>query len=185
MLRKLQNRLTKYSVLAFMLAIICLILLISGWPGEKWTPYTTTLAILLLTSSVLIQGYGFFEARHFSREGALQVYQSMARVITELRTLAETLHNEYGRTIEGRRRYDRDKRYRRLLREFANIKMRCKDYRLEQKLRKIIEREKAAAKYLPLADRKKFPSSLENADVDIREYILKRFPRRSEEIENG
>lgn len=184
MLRRFRNKLTKYSILGLILTIVCIILVFTDRPGDVWTPYLIALAIIFFTGSIFLQGYGIYETRRFSREDAFQAYTAMAQAITGLRTLAETLHNEYGHTTQGHHKYQQDKRYKRILRDFARIRQKCKDYEFDKKLRTIIEHEKAAAKYLPAAGIKQFPDSLENADRDIREYFIRRFPQKNPGIEN-
>jgi len=178
MFGSLRNRLTKFAVLGFVLAIVCLTLSITGWPNEGWALYLTVFAITLLVGSVFLEGYGVYEARHCAQEDALEVYQTVTRLIMELRALSGVLHKEHGHTPEGHRRYDRDKRYRELLNQFAKVKMRCRDHRLGRKLHSLIEQEKLVAKYALNTSPDKLQGSLETTEQDIKNYVDKRFRSR-------
>jgi len=180
MLGSLRNRLTKFATIGFALAFACLILGVTIQSIEGSTLYLTIFAVTLLVASVFVEGYGVYETRHFLKEDALEVYQTVTRLITELRTLSENLHKEHGHTPEGRRRYVRDKRYRKLLNEFARVRMKCKDYRLGKKIQSLIEQEKLSAKYAINTDAELSLGSLETTERHIRNYIDKRF--RSREV---
>jgi hypothetical protein len=182
MLRGFWNKLTKYSIIGLALFIVCVAVSCTGRTGDAWVPVVVLLAVLFFIGSLFLQICGIRETRRFTREDALRVYRSLAQTVSELRVLSVTLHKEYGRTMQGRREYSQDRRYKAIERKFTLIRKSCKDYELDKKLAIIIRREKAAAKYLSPAGMAKYPDNIEYAERDIREYFLRRFPREDIEM---
>jgi len=171
MLGSLWNRLTKFSILGFAPAIICLTLGITRWPQEGATLYFLSIAIVLLIVSIIIEGYGIYKARHFFREDAQEVYERVRQLIMDLRTLAPELHKEYDGMNQEHQRYIRDKRYKKLTGEFDKVIRRCNDNRLRHRLHTLIENEKLMAKYRLTGHKLEFKGTLENSDKDIISYI--------------
>jgi len=181
----LLNRLTKCSILLLVAAVICVALAVAVWRDVAFEPYCFGLAILLAACSVVCEGYGAYESRRFVKKDALGVYQATVGLLTQLRTLGEALHGEYGYTPEGLRKFVRDERYRRLMKELTRVKAKCRDFRLGRKLRKVIEMEKLATLY-SIGPTIGIPGHLERADRDIRDYIDQNFATRgSPALQNG
>lgn len=99
-----------------------------GWAKGEGAVYLTVFGTTLFGGGVFVEGYGIFKTLHFPREDALGVYRKVTLLIGELRALALILHKDYGHTPEGHRRYSRDERYKRLMQEFTQARLRCSDY---------------------------------------------------------
>jgi hypothetical protein len=171
--RSLWTRLTKFSILGFVLAIISLIL--CSWLEAGLTLYFVLFTIILFIASIYIEGYGIYKTRKFHREDAQKVCQRVTRLIIELRTLAQVLHKDYSDMPKKHKGCAGDKRYKKLIKEFSQAKLQCSDYRLEKKLHNLIEKEKLLAKYGINTNEYKFHGTLDSVNQDIRDYIITRF----------
>lgn len=108
----------------------------------------------------------------------------MTQLIMELRALAPILHKEHDDLPESSRRYTRDERYKKLMSEFAQVKLKCVDSGLRKKLSNLIESEKLMAKYRLNSNEHNFPGTLDSVDRDIRNYIDTRL-RSCEELKTA
>ena len=184
MFGSLWNRFTKFSVLGIIVAAVSIALGYTSLLNEGLAQYLSVFAIILFITSILIEGYGIYKARHFFREDAQEVYKSTAQLITKLRGLAAILHEDYDDNPEYYRGYDMDERYKKLMSEFAQVKLKCGDSRLRKKLNNLIESEKRMAKYRISPAKYDFPGTLNSVDQDIRNYINTRL-RSREELKNS
>lgn len=180
MLGSLWNRLTKFSVLGIIAAVVSVALGYTSWLNEALAQYFAVFAIILFITSIFIEGYGVYEARHFFREDAQEVYKSVTQLIMKLRGLAAILHEDHDDKPECSRRYTGDERYKKLMSEFAQVKLKCGNSGLLKKLSNLIENEKRLAKYRINPDKHKFSGALDSVDRDIRNYINTRLRSREE-----
>ncbi len=102
----------------------------------------------------------------------------------ELRALAPVLHDEYDDLPKSSRRYAKDKRYKKLMSEFAQVKLKCVNSELRKKLSNLIESEKLMTKYRLNPHKNNFSGTLDSVDRDIRNYINTRL-RSRDELENS
>jgi len=179
-LTSLCNRLTKFSVLGIVLAIISLILGITDWPKEGLTSYFITFATILFVGSVFHEGYGVYKARNFYREDANDVYHKVTQLILELRSLASILHKDYEDTLEFRWGYTKDKRFRKLMSDFKRAKLKCSNYGLYKKLNNLIEFEKRMAKHRLNTDELNFSGRPNTVEQEIKNYISTKLRSREE-----
>jgi len=102
----------------------------------------------------------------------------------KLRGLAAILHEDYDDKPECYRRYARDERYKKLMSEFAQVKLKCVDSGLRKKLSNLIESEKLMTKYRLDPHKNNFSGTPDSVDRDIRNYINTRL-RSRDELENS
>lgn len=179
-LASLWNRLTKFSVLGIVLAIISLILGVTDWPKEGLTPYLTIFAAILFVVSVFLEGYGVYKTRNFYREDAQEVYHKMTQLTMELRNLASILHKDYDDTAQHRWRYTKDHRYKKLMSDFKQAKLKCSDYGFHKKLNNLIEFEKLMAKYRVNPDQLNFSGRPNTFKQEIENYVNTKLRSREE-----
>ena len=177
MLRGLWNRLTKYSLISLALAAVTFTLGLINGSEEASTPWITFVAVVLLTMSILIEGIGFFRTRRVSLEYATEIYWKVTRLIQELRSLATVLHTDYDGLTDPHTRYSRDKRYKKMMKKFDQVMMKCDDCGLHRRLSKLIEAERLMAKYCLLSGKSGYWEVLENAHQDVRNYMSVRFQK--------
>lgn len=180
----LWNRFTKFSVLGIIAAIVSIALGYTSWLNEGSAQYLAVFAIILFITSIFIEVYGVYEARQFFREDARELYKSLTQLTTKLRGLAAILHEDYDDKPECYRRYGKDERYKKLMSEFAQVKLKCVDSGLRKKLSNLIESEKLMAKYRLNPHKNNLSGTLDGIDGDIRNYINTRL-RSRDELENS
>lgn len=115
----------------------------------------------------------------FAWEDAQDIYQNVSQKIRELREMAEIVNEENKDKPDPSALLFRDKRMIKILAEIEKEREKCRDRELDEWLGRLLNLERKQLRWSINPYDRPAAEALDNAHQNIRDYINKKFKRRS------